>query len=294
MKRDNPVRARRKRLPSSRRTAPWGELAASVVGGKHLAQGRPNQDAVLTASRLGGSVIAVADGHSMAACCRADRGSRFAVEIAVKEGLAWLERLNRHANPSISAAVDLSEAIHAQWVRRVRADIGQNPFTADEREALGKALAMPSVAYGATLIVAVATDRICLGMQIGDGQLFAVTAGGIAGQLIVPAEAEGDASDSLCQLDAFDRFRYALVSLEETPLAAIVCSTDGYDKAFRSVEDFLQVGGLIIQSLKEAGPAEIAASLPAALREASDQGSWDDASCAILYRQETLRHGRSR
>ncbi len=30
------------------------------------------------------------------------------------------------------------------------------------------------------------------------------------------------------------------------------------------------------------------------LREASDQGSWDDSSCALLYRQETLRHGRSR
>lgn len=282
-----------KRFVSSRRVSPWGGIAASVVGTKHLAHSRSNQDAAQTATRPGGSVIAVADGHSMAACCRADRGSRIAVEVMVETALAWIESLDRNAKPSIEAAIDLSESTNGKWRRRVRADIGLNSFTPEEISALGSAISTPTVAYGTTLVASVATDKFCLGLQIGDGQLFAVTDAGVAGQLIVPAESIGEESDSLCAADALTKYRFAFVSFNDVRPAAIICSTDGYDKAFRSTDDFLRIGSLFVESLRAAGPDELAAALPAALREASDEGSRDDVSCAILFRKDLYCHGRT-
>ncbi len=288
-----PVIAGWKRFMSSRRESPWGGLAASVTGESHLARQLPNQDFARIAIAPQGAVAAVADGHSMPICCRADCGSRIAVEVTIETCLAWLASVGPNVAPNIDVAVELSEGVRSKWLRRVRADVGQTPFTPAELAILASSIATPAVAYGATLVAAVATDSFCLGLQVGDGQLFGVNCAGIAGQLIIPAELDGEASDSLCQPEALAKFRFALVTFDKFQPAAIVCTTDGYDKAFRSVGDFLQIGSLFVQSLRAAGPEQVAAVLPAELREASDKGSGDDVSCAILYRKE-LYHGRTR
>jgi hypothetical protein len=267
----------------------WAGFASSVIGAKHRAQGLANQDSAAIAAYSPGAVAAVADGHSAAMCVRAARGSEIAVAVALELGQRWLKGRWRRCSPSIEDAVELTDAMHALWRRRVCADVSGHPLSTDEAIRLGNAA--PCVAYGTTLIAAIAGEKFCVGVQIGDGQLLAVASSGVAGQLIAPVVTDGEASDSLCHPWAPQLFRHVVVALDDVQPAVLVCATDGYDKAFNSDADFLQIAPLMAKGLAEAGPDAVAAALPTALREASDEGSLDDVSCAVLFRRDLLANG---
>ena len=69
----------------------------------------------------------------------------------------------------------------------------------------------------------------------------------------------------------------------------VLLSTDGYANSFRSDEDFLKIGQDYLEIIREQGISSLAEELPAILTEATQQGSGDDITLAIL--QDDLSAG---
>lgn len=250
----------------------WCAISASVRGAAHVRGVLPNQDAVLAESIAGGAILAVSDGHGSDKCFRSHIGSRLAVELAVS---VLREFALEHADES--AAARLPGEIVRRWRAAVNEECAANPLSDDYRHE-------PMVAYGATLVcVLLATDYL-LCLQLGDGEIL--TASRDSPEVMQPIAADAaliaNETTSLCQPDAEQKFRIRFQPLDEPP-ALILLATDGYPNSFAAPEGFRQVATDLLAMLDQEGVEPIAAALPGWLEEASQQGSGDDVSVAILY-----------
>ena len=86
---------------------------------------------------------------------------------------------------------------------------------------------------------------------------------------------------SLCQPEAWKDFRSSWVTKPALP-SLVLLSTDGYANSFRSDEDFLKIGQDYLEIIRQQGIASLAEELPTILTEATQQGSGDDITLAIL------------
>lgn len=277
----------------------WKVTHACVRGSSHVRSGLPNQDSALCTVRAAGpsspavAIAAVADGHGSARHFRSQIGSSLAVSTAVTVLQDFLSRLNaenRAAQLTQEALHPLLQSLVDSWITSVEADLGQNPFTAEELEKLeedgvdarASVEADPLLAYGATLLVAAATDSLVMYLQLGDGEILSVSPDG---QTTRPLYADerlvGNQTTSLCQPDAWREFRVSWTLAPDLP-ALVLLSTDGYVNSFRSDEDFLKIGNDYLELLREEGISTVAEELPHILEEATQQGSGDDITLAIL------------
>jgi len=289
-----------------RKRVSWKMAHASVRGSAHVRSGLPNQDAV-QCSAIGGegsspevAVAAVSDGHGGARHFRSQIGSSLAVSTAagVLPGFLFLLRAPGTDGHSIDASqVRAAEkAIVDNWLAAVGSDLENHPFTEEELnqlqaddgpESRRAVETIPVLAYGATLLVAAATDDLILFLQLGDGEILSVGGGGATTRPL-PADRRllGNQTTSLCQPDAWREFRSAWFSDPDLP-ALVLMSTDGYANSFRTDQDFLQIGSDYLAMIREQGIETLAGELPAILKEATQQGSGDDITLAIL--QSELR-----
>jgi len=141
---------------------------------------------------------------------------------------------------------------------------------------------LPILAYGATLLVAAATDSLILYLQLGDGEILCVNS---TGETIRPLPADarlvGNQTTSLCQPEAWQEFRAGWFGAPDMP-SLVLLSTDGYANSFRSDNDFLKIGSDYLEIIRQQGIATLAEELPEILKEATQQGSGDDITLAIL------------
>lgn len=118
--------------------------------------------------------------------------------------------------------------------------------------------------------------------QLGDGEILSVSPDG---QTTRPLHADerlvGNQTTSLCQPDAWREFRVSWTLAPDLP-ALVLLSTDGYVNSFRSDEDFLKIGSDYLELLRVEGISTVAEELPRILEEATQQGSGDDITLAIL------------
>jgi len=278
---------------------------ASARGSAHQRLGLPNQDAVdyVLAHKGSGqcTVVAVSDGHGGARHFRSQVGSTLAVHAAITviqeflrspdalgpaEGReARLEGLNRHV-------VDA-------WLSAVQQDLEHNPLTQEELQKLEAAedttaresiKQNPNLAYGCTLLVATASQTLVLCMQLGDGDILVVDP---QGRTARPLPRDGrlvaNQTTSLCQADAWREMRSVVLENPDNFPSLILLSTDGYMNSFRTEEDFLQIGKDYLAILREQGIDALSQELPKILAEASQHGSGDDITLAIL--QGDVSHG---
>jgi protein phosphatase 2C-like protein len=269
------------------RLGAWQVLTASERGATHHAVGLPNQDAV-AACEIGadGVAAAVADGHGHSRHFRSGRGAQLAVTVAcatVAELGAELAALSRGDHPERGLHRVLVPALAARWRQAVRDDLAAQPFTPAEQNA--RHLSDDAViAYGTTLLLAVAAGGWLLLAQIGDGAIVGIQPGGAA-LLPVPVDPslDGRYTTSLCSPGAEHEFRVAAVELSGAPLLGVLLATDGYGNA-QAVDAWEQalaadLAGLIGQR----PPGWLAGQLPAwAARCASAEGSADDTTMALL------------
>jgi hypothetical protein len=119
-------------------------------------------------------------------------------------------------------------------------------------------------------------------LQLGDGEILSVTAQGTTTRPLPPDDRLiANQTTSLCQPEAWRDFRSAWVTNGALP-SLVLLSTDGYANSFRSDEDFLKIGQDYLEILREQGISSLAEELPAILTEATQQGSGDDITLAIL------------
>lgn len=281
-----------------RHAVSWKVAHACVRGSAHLRSGLPNQDAAQCLAipgeegRPGMAVAAVSDGHGGGRHFRSQIGSSLAVSTAVDVVQSFL--LEHACDADAIGAGDVQElqrVLVDRWIAEVSADLEKHPLTSGELQQLqqgdgrgSRSLmeAVPKMAYGATLLLAAATEDLILYLQLGDGEILCVDS---AGEAMRPLPADprlvGNQTTSLCQPDAWREFRAAWLASRDLP-SLVLLSTDGYANSFRSDEDFLKIGGDYLEFIREQGISAMAEELPRILKEATEAGSGDDITLAIL------------
>lgn len=265
----------------------WLALTASQRGAAHQATGLPNQDAV-AASQVRPDVLvaAVADGHGHRRHFRSARGSRLAVAVAcdaAQELAARLDGFDTAAAIESEALGTLVPAITAEWRDAVRADVAADPFT-DQEQAARAGGDDPLIAYGSTLLLAIAGRRWLVLVQIGDGDIMGIQPGGRP-LLPVPRDPslDGHQTTSLCGPRAEDEFRAAVVDGTVTPLLGVMLATDGYGNAQVAEPWTDAVSSDLAELISDRPPEWLAGQLPLwASRCASADGSADDTTIALL------------
>jgi serine/threonine protein phosphatase PrpC len=276
----------------------WKVAHACVRGSSHQRSGLPNQDAVqctVTPAAQGTVAVAVvSDGHGSPRHFRSQIGSSLAVSTVAATLQAFLRDsvASNGQVPFVPEQVhELERKIVSGWLAAVQSDLENNPFTEAELIVLGQeegaegrvaVASSPELAYGATLLAAAATDRVLLYLQLGDGEILSVTAQGTTTRPLPPDDRLiANQTTSLCQPEAWKDFRSAWVTNGALP-SLVLLSTDGYANSFRSDEDFLKIGQDYLDIIREQGISSLAEELPAILTEATQQGSGDDITLAIL------------
>jgi hypothetical protein len=264
----------------------WLALTASQLGAAHRTTGLPNQDAV-TARQVRPDVLiaAVADGHGHHRHFRSARGSRLAVTVACEAAQGLAARLNgfQTAAPIESEALGtLVPAITQEWRDAVREDVAADPFTSGEEAS--RSGDDPLIAYGSTLLLAIAGRRWLVLVQIGDGDIMGIQPDGRP-LLPVPRDPslDGQQTTSLCGPRAEDEFRVAVVDTSTTPLLGVMLATDGYGNAQVADPWADAVSADLAQLINDRPPEWLAGQLPLwASRCASADGSADDTTIALL------------
>jgi Protein phosphatase 2C len=265
----------------------WLGLTASQMGTAHKLSGLPNQDAV--AVRQAGPdllVAAVADGHGHHRHFRSARGSQFAVKVACQAAEDLAVRLEglETADQIRSEVVDqLVPAITGRWREAVHDDHAAEPFTPQE-EAARAADDDVLVAYGSTLLLAIAGREWLVLTQIGDGDIVGIRPDGRP-LLPVPGDPslDGHQTTSLCTIRAEDEFRVGVVRIATTTLLGVLLATDGYGNAQADDPWADSVSADLAELISDRPPEWLAAQLPLwASRCASTDGSADDTTIALL------------
>jgi hypothetical protein len=276
----------------------WKVAHACVRGSSHQRSGLPNQDAAqctVTPGTQGTVAVAVvSDGHGSPRHFRSQIGSSLAVSTVAGTLQGFLRESvasNGHV-PFVPEQVhELERKIVSGWLAAVHSDLEHNPFTEAELATLekgdgaeGRAAveSSPELAYGATLLAAGATDKVLLYLQLGDGEILSVSATGTTTRPLPPDDRLiANQTTSLCQPEAWKDFRSTWVTDGALP-SLVLLSTDGYANSFRSDEDFLKIGQDYLEIIRQQGISSLAEELPAILTEATQQGSGDDITLAIL------------
>lgn len=276
---------------------PWNVFGSSVPGASHVRTQTRNQDAIDWLARYGGHqpliVLAVADGHGNPRYVRSYLGAQLAVQAA-KTTLSDLAA-ESYRTGNLMAVKQLAEQqlphlLVRWWQRAVDEHLAATPFTADEVEQLGAAVAAnPRLAYGSTLVAALATNTYLLYVQLGDGDVVLVNAAGQPARPPLPRDERlfADATTSLCLPDAWRAVRTYLQPLAGHPPVLVMLATDGYANSFEHEQGFLAAATDILDMLQQHRHDSVQllrGQLQSWLRATSDQGSGDDISVGILYR----------
>jgi len=259
-------------------------LIATERGAAHVAAGLPNVAGYVLEPH--GAVVAVADGHGHRRHFRSARGSRIAVAIACQLArelpgrLAGVAGAREVEGETRTAFVP---AIAEQWRTAVSRHLDSEPFTTGE-EALRSVADEAVVAYGSTLLLAIAWRQWLMLAQIGDGDIVCIQPDGRA-LLPLPGDPllDGMQTTSLCEPGAVDEFRITVVDMSITPLLGVILATDGYGNAQVAdpwAEAFCKD---LVEMLSKHTPEWLAGQLPIwAGRCASSDGSADDTTIALL------------
>jgi hypothetical protein len=275
--------------PGYRDAPGWRVFTAVVRGAAHELAGRPLQDAAGFTTGTPGDTewlaLAVADGHGGHPHFRSARGSELAIEAALELATAFgplFGTAPAAAPVYLTARESMVPALIGRWQEAVADDLADNPLAGDEQLML--AADEPIIAYGSTLLLAVVAAPWLVLCQIGDGDTVLVGADGVA-SVPVPHDPrlDGHSTTSLCQLDAADAFRIAVVNLPDSPVAALLLATDGFGNAQTADPWYQPVGGDLARLAAERGADWVGAQLPVwAARCASAEGSGDDTALALL------------
>jgi hypothetical protein len=274
----------------------WIVVSDSVIGASHLRhQNIPNQDAFKNYSNSLGrpvTIAAVADGHGSSLHFRSDKGSPYACETLVSK-FKQVVRVLDHADDSsfYSSAVleQLPRSIQESWRENVLEHYNEHPFNPDIyrllQGSLVEVLHNPVIAYGSTLLGAVVTQTYFIFVQIGDGNILAVSRNGTVKQVFQEDEdiIVANSTHSLCSDDMLDYFKVSIFKRGSNDPVLISLSTDGYRNSFKTIEGFMKTGSDYLKLLREEGPEVVQSELAGFLRKASDEGCGDDTTLALMY-----------
>ena len=267
----------------------WLVLGSSVRGALHARAGFPNQDALGWLPEAGEGppiVSAIADGHGSGKSFRSETGARIAVDIAVQVLMDFVSSWREGLNLSLikrTAEDHVPRTLTWRWRQTVEEHLRQNPFLTEELDrivskegqAAGQAIEeTPQLAYGSTLLAVAVTESYILYVQLGDGDILAVTADGVVrSPLPYDDRLIADETTSLCSLRAENEFRVGFQPITDHSPAVILASTDGYSKSYVDLEGFRRVGPDILSMIRSRGLTQVRADLEDWLVQMSQRGA---------------------
>ena len=282
----------------------WQIIGKSVRGASHIRTGLPNQDAIAWIHGKGSTfplIVAVSDGHGSAKYFRSHIGSQLAVEIALalsEEFLNGQPDLNNLSTIKRTAEERLPQEMARRWRVAIEGHVESNPLAAEELNALemsaGTAareaiVANPAQAYGATILTVLVEESFIVYLQLGDGDILLVSEQGeVERPLPKDERLFANETTSLSSRNAWSDFRFGFQGLAGAPPALILVSTDGYANSFVNEAAFFKVGKDVLEILLSDGIETVERSLEPWLEEASETGSGDDITLAILCRLDAL------
>jgi serine/threonine protein phosphatase PrpC len=260
----------------------WQLISTSIKGASHQLNGKPNQDAIRHYQAAGDGLIimAVADGHGGEKYTHSDWGAKFAVSVAnsvLKEtfknqddfSLSQIKRL---------AEEDIPKAIVRSWQEKVDEVCLKQPDLNNEHKYRY---------FGTTLLIALILPRCIVYWQLGDGDIVNVWDDSrVTRPMLADSRLLGNETTSLCGKKPWLDFRTFFQPITDTPAPRfILLSSDGYSNSYPSNLDFEQTVLDIADFMKTEGQTWVREQLPDWLEEASKDGSGDDISVGILFRQ---------
>ena len=293
-------------MPEGKRDFRWMALGQSVRGVSHVRGGLPNQDDVKFHACSDGAppiVLAVSDGHGSPKSFRSSTGAQIATGRAVELTLKFLAGMKGSPLAAVKNTAEtlLTADIVKSWTDDVRKDAERNPFSTEELDRLEKEAGASAkhaalgagghlMAYGATLLLIAISDSFLFYLQLGDGDILAVSDRTQEVEHPLPSDASLIANEttSLCMDNAQKMFRFRFQYIHEFAPAIILASTDGYSNSFSSESGFRKVGSDLLQILKTDGPENVKASLPTWLNDASKAGSGDDVTLGLIYQMDAI------
>lgn len=279
-------------------------FAASVAGKKYLERGLPCQDSSAFLEFDNVQAIAVADGHGGKDYFRSDIGSRLAIETAFNQIKIFCNELTADERFSENGIKNFEFSIWEAWITAVKKHWQENPVVNEPRwqDVSDKYKARYTtdeqyipVAYGTTLICAVSIGSQVLIVQIGDGSCVVLQRNGEC-KVPVPPDAENFANltTSLCDADAYKKFRHVVLDCAEDSLLAplaIFLSTDGLDDCYPICDNEKWLCKLYREAILDSMISDGFAATCEELREEllpymTEHGSNDDISLACFVTED--------
>ncbi|MGG6267335.1 PP2C family serine/threonine-protein phosphatase [Leptolyngbya sp. AN03gr2] len=275
----------------------WRCDGRSIQGASHQRTGLVNQDAIhcetLKIGQQQALIMVVSDGHGGESYFRSHIGANYAVKVAANIVKGTI--LKQDSSRSLKQIQhQLPQQIVEQWRRSVITHVKRYPITEAEWEKLqvqepwqgdvsrSQIEQDLAIAYGATLLMVVITDKFAIYFQIGDGDILCVQSDGTIQHPLPPdPRLVANRTISLCTPQVWQESRFKIVY---TALPAmILASTDGYANSYATDEDFQQIGADYLRKIRQEGFDRVIANLPIILQETSRRGSGDDVTLGIMY-----------
>jgi serine/threonine protein phosphatase PrpC len=284
----------------------WEVIGQTIRGASHLRNGLPNQDAIQfdPGDEAGAPVVvAVADGHGSPKSFRSAVGADLAARAALEITRNFLNGMKQSSLSAIKDAAErlLPADIVKSWTDAVDAHRKENPFSAEELDRLESGAGLSAreaivaqgkhlVAYGSTLLLVAIADGFIFYLQLGDGDIVAVSDTADVAEHPLPSDPSLIANEttSLCMSGAQKKFRFRFQVIHDVPPALILISTDGYSNAFATDADFYKVGSDLIEIVRTSGLESVNRDLSGWLNDASQSGSGDDVTLGIICRSDLI------
>lgn len=282
----------------------WRVVGKSVTGAAHTRVGKPRQDDLLWWPKVRQDaplILAVADGHGSSKSFRSAQGAKSAVRMALatlREFLRGQPDLSNFSAVKRTAEDALPKELVRHWREEVTRNLSIFPFTADEwatlekngepgaREAVEK---NPHLAYGATLLTVLVADQFIVYLQLGDGDILAVSeTGEVERPMPKDERLFANETTSLCAPKAWQDFRLSFQALSGAPPALILLATDGYANSFRDDASFVKVGKDLLDIIRTDNLDHVDENLETWLAEASQAGSGDDVTVGLVCRMDAV------
>lgn len=181
--------------------------------------------------------------------------------------------------------------IYSQWLDAIEKDASENPFSADEKLALGNNKLVK--AYGSTLMAYVRTPLYWFAFHIGDGKLMACDE-----KLVWSEPVPWDykcflnLTTSLCDSNPIPAFRYAFSGCGDFP-SAVILGSDGLDDSWGNFERLANFYSQTLCIFEEEGHETAAKELKDYLPKLSEKASRDDMSMAGIIDMDSIKAGCS-
>lgn len=187
----------------------------------------------------------------------------------------------------------LFEEICMKWGEAIKKDIEGNPFTVEEKEALGNHRI--EKAYGSTLMAFVKTPHYWFAFHIGDGRLITIDR---HLDMVQPVPWDCNCfqnyTTSLCNTEPVKLFRYAFDGTGQFP-AAVFCCSDGIEDSYGDYEiDPKKLHGFyrgLLDQFVKVGEETTLKNIENFLPVLSEKGSKDDMSLAGIVNLDALQDG---